>query len=812
TNGLSTKEKIHANIDFTDVSIHDLFNNDDKPKITLIAQADMSKEGETRGLKFDYTSVGLPKSDINYASPIGELENPGVLGLPTGGLVSRPHYHIKLETSSNKESTDLLDWKIVNEKENADITLKFNGPLKSALGVVKGHLSIPRPAAAQPTTEEVETQIRPSPKSFHINKLSAKVSLDSKDHGKNKVSVDFAANEKEVTLDTTADVKGDTYKLKQVIPKSHHFEVQDGSLMRSGREHVVKAEYSDSNNNVASINVAFAKNHTFDLNLNESIYKARNIKVHIVKNGKEKPFIAELITLHDRNHKGNTIEKRKQATLYVDNFGKKQAEFTWDKNSTISDDNVEHCNGKLVPWVQTDGSFGNKCKVITLVADAIVKDQFEFVSKFSNADPTTTTLDMAGFHSKSQVSANLSTIITKENDYKVIHKKTKFFLDIPKNNEQYKKDIDTIVDMAERTLKSTSTLVKTNTQDSTTETWKTNVDGSLAADPFNGESTLGIKHSGAHGTVLNVDLTNNALKDNSHFNNNLTALIDYHGRSKIASPKKQLTWVFNYAKEGNAEGSESKYDCSSKFTSDMKLDELTQPESHEMFHHHGELNLFKLVGKHSWTGHGVGLLKLDGKEKLGYDYSGSLDVTEGGEGAAPQGAMVKFAHGQGSSPRTKLNFIMNGWLSQEMTELRNHTIFESYSLDFAPKELRMTENVHLIYKKLDTQTGNVMSLVDVDGHKDLLFHNWMDFSIKENYKTQIDNKTYHHEKDIKMSGPHISVYIKNDDQEMDRWLIDFAGGAFEERHQHKFNMRSRSSDQKGLIPQTNFNVTISRRR
>jgi len=86
------------------------------------------------------------------------------------------------------------------------------------------------------------------------------------------------------------------------------------------------------------------------------------------------------------------------------------------------------------------------------------------------------------------------------------------------------------------------------------------------------------------------------------------------------------------------------------------------------------------------------------------------------------------------------------------------------------------------------------------------------FQLKENFKTQIDNKTYTHEKNIKMEGPHISVYIKNDDQDEDKWMLDFAAGAFEERHQHKFNMRSRSSHQKGLFPSTNFNMTISRRR
>jgi len=31
-NGLSSKEKVHVNIDLTDVGIHDLFNNDDKRK------------------------------------------------------------------------------------------------------------------------------------------------------------------------------------------------------------------------------------------------------------------------------------------------------------------------------------------------------------------------------------------------------------------------------------------------------------------------------------------------------------------------------------------------------------------------------------------------------------------------------------------------------------------------------------------------------------------------------------------------------------------------------------------------------------
>ncbi|CAL8091732.1 unnamed protein product [Orchesella dallaii] len=815
-NGLSSKDKIHANIDLTDVGIQELFNNDDKPKTTMILHADMSQGGNSHGLKLDYKSVGPPKSDINLKSPLGEKATPGVLALTTAYLVTRPSYHLKLQISNNEKKQDLLDWKISNGKEDADMTMKFNGSLKPSLGLIKGHLSIPLPTETDQPFNEVESESHGHHHHHHrhIPKLNAKLSLDSKNHGSNKLAVDFASNKNEITLDTTTNINGDTYTLKQVIPKSLHTEETEGSVSKSSRERRLKAEYSDSKQNKVSIDAAYSSKTNHDMSLDSTLYVLRNMSIHLVKNGKEKPFIAEGIIMHDQIQKGDHIEKRKLATFYVDNFGNKQAEVTVDRNYTISGGDGKHsCNGVVVPWRESDGNFGLKCKTVTAVAEAVVKDQFEVVSKFSNADPAVTTFDIAGFHTKSEISANLSTTVTKEKEGKVMHKTSKFFMHKPHTMEQYTQDSETVVDVEARTLKSTSTLVRTNTQDATTQSYVTNLDGSLPRDIFNGESKLSMKYNGAGGEVLNVDIANNAQSDKTRFNNNLTTLIDHHGRTKIASPKKQLTWAFTSIKDEIPEESRSKYHGSHQFISDLKFEELTQPEALELVHYHDQFNVFKLVGKESWTGNGEGLLRIGGKEKMGFNHAGTFDITmEEAAASAQQGELVKFVPTHQRSGKTKLNFVLNGWLSQEMPELRNHTLYESYALEFAPKELELIEDVHVIYKKVDTQTGNVMSLVDVNGHKDFIFHNWMDISLKENYTTQIDQKTYSHEKDIKVSGPHISVYVKNDDQDEGKFLVDFAAGAYEERHQDKFNMRSRSSSKKGFIPTTNFNMTISRRR
>jgi hypothetical protein len=367
------------------------------------------------------------------------------------------------------------------------------------------------------------------------------------------------------------------------------------------------------------------------------------------------------------------------------------------------------------------------------------------------------------------------------------------------------------------------------TADNAADIWTTSASGTWDKDVVIGESALTIRHQCPRQVITTVDILNrgdqNITREGTLWTNSLSVTVDQQGRSKVFKPKTKYTWNC-VSDTGLTKEEKPLYDFGWKWNSDLKMEKmLEQPQ--EVFSYRESVSFFKLIGKEIWEfKDGQFSLVRDGQEKAAGSWDLAFSVIpESDSGASESTAVSHFAPTSPSSTHIKLETNMDAWFEQEVPAAQNNTIRFRHLYELLPHDIRLRCNTDFVLRKTDMDSGREAFIMDFKTMKDDYYKDLLHFSHYEKFNMHIDNKTWAMVKDIRVDGPHLTVHIVTDGEtDEDSWLIDFDGGIFESKHQHKFNFQSKTGSKVdhqhhrhhnhnqhvGIIPYTNFNMTVSR--